>query len=356
MVKKEPTSPEQQSAKRRPQQLNLVNSAGTSAGRPSGPLTKDSAALGLHDVGIACLSPGFQTHDPNMQKHIQQAIDIRDQQQRLISSRLHKIVKSAADNITAESSGGLKTPMTGKKRPPPPGLSIVPPSHEQFAHDRGIQSAPLHQTFTGRHQPHPLARTINDPHPLAAPKTHHRLPPITDVFTDLNHENFPAHHERPMAFHSNSASNVPRTVHRPPLPSPGLPPPPMSEPQLTRPRYRSAEEAIAGLTAGREEHQPKIVHYGHQPPTPPSPSTGHALTPHKQRHPQAYHPEPYRSTSGNGRVRPRAEYERDAGSPPLGSGPSPRRAFGEQDSPSTNQAKKEEFMRLCARAWDLFHS
>lgn len=276
-------------------------------------------------------------------------MSVREQQRLLIESRLHKTAKNTVNTTGGDFSGGLKTPMTGKKRPPPPGLSIVPPSHEQFADDRVIRSAPLHQTFTGRHQPHPLARTVNDPHPLAAPLTHHRLPPITDV---LNHGSFASHSERPMAFHSNSASNVPHTVHRPPLPSPSLPPPP------ARPReYRSAEEAIAEITAGREEHQPRIVHYsGHQPPTPPSPPTSHALTPHKQRHPQVHHPELHRSTSGNGRVRQRAEYERDAGSPPLGSGPSPRRAFGEGDSPMTNQAKKEEFMRLCARAWDLFHS
>jgi hypothetical protein len=31
--------------------------------------------------------------------------------------------------------------------------------------------------------------------------------------------------------------------------------------------------------------------------------------------------------------------------------------FGEgRDSPETIEAKKEEFLGLCARAWDLFHS
>ena len=52
------------------------------------------------------------------------------------------------------------------------------------------------------------------------------------------------------------------------------------------------------------------------------------------------------------------EYERDMGTPPLGSGPEPRRGpFGEgRDSPETNKRKKEEFMALCARAWELFHS
>lgn len=383
IVKKEPTSPEQQSAKRRPQQLNLTNSAGALPGRPTGPLTKDSAQLGLHDVGIACLSPGFQTDDPSMQEQLQRSMSVREQQRLLIEARLQKNVKGTGDSGRGtggggEFSGGLKTPMTGRKRPPPPGLSIVPPSHEQFANERVIQSAPLHQTFTGRHHPHPLARTLNDPHLHAAPQTHHRLPPITDVFAN---EGLGNHRERPVPFHSNSASNVIQSTHRPPFPSPGLPPPPpavitRSDPQSTRPReYRSAEEAIADMTSGREEHQPRIVHYGgHQPPTPPSPPShhshgyghGHGITPAKQRHIlatssssstiTAQQSDISRHPSGNGRIRPRTEYERDAGSPPLGSGPSPRRAFGERDSPATNQAKKEEFMRICARAWDLFHS
>lgn len=327
-----------------------------------------------------------------MQEQLQRSMSVREQQRLLIEARLHKNVKGIVDSGRGgvggggEFSGGLKTPMTGKKRPPPLGLSIVPPSHEQFANERVIQSAPLHQTFTGRHQPHPLARTINDPHLHAAPQTHHRLPPITDVFAN---EGLGNHRERPAPFHSNSASNIVQSTHRPPFPSPGLPPPPSqlqhqisaprsSDSQPARPReYRSAEEAIADMTSGREEHQPRIVHYGgHQPPTPPSPlpphhpqrqqhqhhhghghGHGHGITPSKQRHPLTNSQiEISRNASGNGRIRPRIEYERDAGSPPLGSGPSPRRAFGEGDSPATSQAKKEEFMRICARAWDLFHS
>jgi hypothetical protein len=73
--------------------------------------------------------------------------------------------------------------------------------------------------------------------------------------------------------------------------------------------------------------------------------------------------------------RRRAEYE-EGGSPPLGNGARPapaaplpygasstasagarRGPFGEgRDSPDTMEAKKEEFLSLCARAWDLFHS
>lgn len=110
------------------------------------------------------------------------------------------------------------------------------------------------------------------------------------------------------------------------------------------------------MAGGREDLLPKIVHYtGHQPPTPPSPPPNHGVTPGK-------HPinlvNGESSRSGHGRRRGRAEYERDMGTPPLGSGPEPRRGpFGMGiDSPETQRKKKDEFLGLCARAWDLFHS
>ncbi|KFY30729.1 hypothetical protein V493_01711 [Pseudogymnoascus sp. VKM F-4281 (FW-2241)] len=74
-----------------------------------------------------------------------------------------------------------------------------------------------------------------------------------------------------------------------------------------------------------------------------------------------------------GRRRGREEYE-EGRSPPLGAGPAAARraagvgagpgagaapggAFGEgRDSEESVRAKKEEFLRLCDRAWDLFHS
>jgi len=63
--------------------------------------------------------------------------------------------------------------------------------------------------------------------------------------------------------------------------------------------------------------------------------------------------------SGGGRRRARAEYE-EGGSPPLGNGPATSKRtgpFGEgRDSPEAQRRKKEEFIRLCDRAWDLFHS
>jgi hypothetical protein len=248
----------------------------------------------------------------------------------------------------------------GSKKRPPPGLSIVPPPAERFANERVVQSAPLHQTFTGRDQPHPGSREfanepskhLNSSHIQHTPalQTNNRLPPISDVFGAETLNPGAVH---PKYYHANSTSS-----NGPPLPSPGFPPQtahPMSQQPFERPReYRSAEEAVHEMTGGREDLLPRIVHYGgHQPPTPPSPHpmSNDGLTPHK-----------YQSGNhGSGptsRRRSRNEYEADI-SPPLGSGrerTKPSGPFGEgRDSPATQRAKKEEFMALCSRAWDLFH-
>ena len=369
IVKKEPpSSPEVPATSRhRPRKLDLSSSTSQGqTGRPSAPLTaRQSGGLAMVDVGLACLSPGFQTQDPTMQEQLQRSISVRDQQRHIIESRLQKTAKptdpdgrSTSDNPFGQS---MKTPSTSKKRPPN-GLSIVPPSHEQFANERVIQSAPLHQSFTGRHQP-PMTRHItNQPsnlsntshiHHVPATQTNNRLPPISDVFAGDGL----GMHKRDGQYQSNSDSNSSHSNHRPPFPSPGFPPPSSHPPQPSRARdYRSAEEAVAEMAGGREELLPKIVHYsGHHPPTPPSPpsNTGATASNHllNQMNGES-------SRSGGGRRRGRAEYERDIGTPPLGSGPEPRRGpFGLGiDSPETQRNKKDEFLGLCARAWDLFHS
>ena len=296
-----------------------------------------------------------------MREQLQRSISVREQQRHIIESRLQQTAKpgdAPMESAKERELGGFgaKTPGTSKRKAPP-GLSIVAPSHEQFAHERVIQSAPPNQSFTGRHQPHPLTRHVaNQPsnlsstshiHHVPAQQTANRLPPITDVFAA---EGLGAHREAPSrtSFYQNSgsASNSSHSNSRPAFPSPGHPP--TVAPQSGRPReYRSAEDAQVELSGGRPELLPKLVHYGgHQPPTPPSPLTGNAM-----RHGET-------SRSSGGRRRARAEYE-EGGSPPLGNGPatSRRGPFGEgRDSPVSQQKKKEEFIQLCARAWDLFHS
>lgn len=308
------------------------------------------------------MSPGFITQDPTMREQLQRSISVREQQRHIIESRLQQTAKPGDAPVDSAKEGsmsnlGHKTPGTSRRKAPP-GLSIVAPSHEQFANERVIQSAPLNQSFTGRHQPHPMTRHVaNQPsnlsntshiHHVPANQTANRLPPITDVFAS---EGLGAHREPQTAATRTtffqqpvSQSNSSHSNSRPNFPSPGHSS--HAVPQTARPReYRSAEEAQADLSGGRPELLPKIVHYGgHQPPTPPSPLTGGL------RHTEA--------RNGTGRRRPRAEYEEGI-SPPLGTGRPARRAgpFGEgRDSPESQQAKKQEFIQLCARAWDLFHS
>ncbi|KAL8954279.1 MAG: hypothetical protein Q9193_007306, partial [Seirophora villosa] len=203
IVKKEPPpSPEVPATSRhRPRKLDLSSSTSQSqaqsSSRPSAPLTaRESGGLAMmHDVGLACLSPGFQTQDPTMREQLQRSISVRDQQRHIIESRLQKTAKPTEGEAARSSdpnpfAGPMNTP-SSKKRPPA-GLSIVPPSHEQFANERVIQSAPLHQSFTGRHQPHPMTRHVaNQPsnlsntshiHHVPATQTNNKLPSISDVF------------------------------------------------------------------------------------------------------------------------------------------------------------------------------
>ncbi|OJJ43776.1 hypothetical protein ASPZODRAFT_73743 [Penicilliopsis zonata CBS 506.65] len=406
VVKKEPPSPPGMQSRPRPRKLDLsITSDRLSARAPGGPMTAREGVR-MQDVGLACLSPGFQTHDPVMREQLQRSLSVRDQQRSIIEARLHKTPKDdGSGEVGKPSDSSLFTPArSGSKRRPPPGLSIVPPSASHFANERVIQSAPLNQTFTGRHDPPPMTRHLvnNTPHlgssshihHLPATQTNNRLPPLSDVFGSdalgaRDRDSRPGYYQGGTASGSSSS----QSNNLPPVPSPGLPPSTI----LSRPReYRSAEEAVHELSGGREDLLPRIVHYGgHQPPTPPSPHLLGGGTVHKTSTasgggsypsadattsaaaaslggpPSSYlHP-----ADGTARRRPRSEYEQDNGSPPLGYGPETQHRsnpalasssgassagygpFGAgRDSPETQRRKKEEFLSLCARAWDLFHS
>lgn len=349
--------------------------------------------VSMQDVGFACLSPGFQTYDPVLREQLQRSLSVRDQQRSIIESRLHRNPKDDVPNGTRPSDSTLFGPAKSSKRRPP-GLSIVPPSASQFANERVIQSAPLNHTFTGRNQILPLSRqpgnvspnldSASRIHHVPATQTNNRLPPLSDVFGSdaLGSRN----RDRDAPPRSNGfypaaptpTSSQPNNVR--PLPSPGLPPQNVSHaPERSR-EYRSAEEAVHEMSGGREDLLPRIVRYnGRQPVTSPSshapmnapqhatdsaPPTGAPPAGVQIRRPSLLHP----TEGGTARRRPRSEYEMDNGSPPLGHGPEPRHrpnpaesmlheAFSAgRDPPETQRRKKEEFLSLCSRAWDLFHS
>ncbi|KAN0073474.1 hypothetical protein V8E54_008694 [Elaphomyces granulatus] len=391
LVKKEPpSSPSLNSQSRpRPRKLDLSSSGPSTAAVLSvRPMTARDGVV-MQEVGLACLSPGFQTHDPVMKEQLQRSMTVREQQRSIIESRLQKSAKGDGPDGTKPSDSNLFGSARSAKKRPPPGLSIVPPSASQFANERVIQSAPLNQTFTGRHQPQPLTRHVVNQtpnlastshiHHVPATQTSNRLPPIADVFgseTLGSRDRDP--HNRSAFFPGPSASNPSQSNNLPPIStSPGN----TSQPAPNRPReYRSAEEAVQELSGGREELLPRIVHYsGHpQAVTPPSPranSSDGAQQPSGvpstgvQTQAQALPP----PSQGTSRRRTRNEYELENGSPPLGKGPDPRYRNGPatgsgsaafvhgpfgagRDSPDTQRRKKEEFLSLCARAWDLFHS
>lgn len=380
------------SSRPRPKALDLSttipNARGPQTARPSGGLTsKDSASLGIQDVGLACLSPGFQTNDPTMREQLQRSLDVRDQQRQIIEAR-QKGTKpgSSGENDTAPRTQDTtlfgvqtRTPTTSKRKGPPPGLSIAAPAASQFANDRVVQSAPLGQTFTGlrpgdqpysrhiQHAPSGLSQ-MSHIHHVPATQTNNRLPPIADVFANDRLEVQRGH----ASLHSPSHANG-----GPPLPSPGFAPQQHGMPTSARNReFRSADEAVAGLSGGRDDLMPKVVHYGGaQPPTPPSPmARQYAMAGAQQPGPHSGHFEGTRpdilarTSSMNGRRRGREEYERDNGSPPSQfPRHEPKRATfavrgdamdREEDwrSGMSSNEKREEFLRLCERAWDLFHS
>lgn len=319
----------------------------------------------MQDVGLACLSPGFQTQDPALREQLQRSISVRDQQRSIIEARLHKTAKGDGPEGTKLSESnvfGNGPPPSSQRRPRPRDLSIVPPPAAQFAGERVIQSAPLNQSSRDRHQPNPLTRHVaNQPshlshtshiHHVPAMQTNNRLPPISDVIG--SDALAPNSRQGP---HQNSASNSSHSDHRPPFPSPGIIPHTAHPSNAPAREFRSAEEAVREMTGGREELLPRIVHYGgHQPPTPPSPSNATGSSSYKHAQPQP--PGPDGRPGPSNRRRSRVEYEGDS-SPPLGVGREkvPYGPFGAgRDSPETQRRKKEEFLGLCSRAWDLFHN
>jgi hypothetical protein len=343
--------------------------------------SKESGGLAVHDAGLACLSPGFNTADPTMQQQLQRSMSVRDQQRMIIEAR-QKGTKLPGDAETPRlpDSASLfrpqKMPNTARRKGPPPALSIAPGSHAQFANERVIQSAPLGQSFTGlRRNPEGSAlgrQVVNQPsnlshtshiHHVPAIQTSNRLPPIADVFRS----ELPQHPQTSRNTHFTHSPGTSSNSNNQPLPSPGYPPhfqqqhkqqSQSQQPQNGR-EFKSAEEAVHSMVGGREELLPRLVHYGgHQPPTPPSPG------PHKNMGLGVSSLDQHRSgasSSSGSRRRARDEYEKDNGSPPLGRGPqtTSRRTgpFGAgRDSPDTQSRKKEEFLRICDRAWDLFHS
>ncbi|TKX19532.1 hypothetical protein C1H76_8381 [Elsinoe australis] len=398
-VKKEPASP-QMSSRPRPRRLDLSSSASalrgpqTAGANPSAPLpSKESAGLAIKDLGVACLSPGFQTQDPTLRSQLQRSLSVRDQQRQLIEARqkgsTKPLTSHGTDPAQRPEDFNRDGPQTSRRKGPPPGLSIHAPSASSFAHERVIQSAPLGQSFTGlrQHNIHPhspshLGQSSHVQH-VPAQQTANRLPPISDVFAHDRMEAPPSASFRP------AGPPAPSPGH-PPMQSPGFPPNhhhhPSAQPSSSRSReFRSAEEAVQSMAAGREELLPKVVHYGGaQPPTPPSPGGHHRHHQHPRDprdhrdhpgYPSQHHshtpqmppshfesrPDLGRTQSISGRRRGRDEYERDnGGSPAVHPGEFKRHAPGREEDDwrhgMSSREKREEFLRLCERAWDLFHS
>ena len=325
-----------------------------------------------------------------MREQLQRSLDVRDQQRQIIEARQkgtkpgssHESDAPQRTQDTTLFGVQTRTPTTSRRKGPPPGLSIAAPNAAQFAQDRVIQSAPLNQTFTGlrpgdqpysrhaQHGPSGLSQ-MSHIHHVPATQTNNRLPPIADVFANDRLEvqrgygsiNSPSHLTGP-----------------PPVPSPGFPPQQQQAPPLSarNREFISADEAVAGLSGGRDDLMPKLVHYGGvQPPTPPSPmppgNYQHATGGAQQPGPHSGHSDTSsrpdilaRTSSMNGRRRGREEFERDNGSPPsrFNHQEPKRTTFAvrgddrEEDwrSGMSSNEKREEFLRLCERAWDLFHS
>lgn len=283
-----------------------------------------------------------------MREQLERSRSVREQQRNIIESRLHRTAQQKDDG-----DSGMHTPgfMSGRsRRRPPSALSIVPPHHQQFANERVIQSAPLNQSFTVRRQA--LTEARNE-------RNANRLPPIADVVFGPERTT-PREAQIPTS--SSSRPQDPRSFFpsRPEYHSPKLPPPDKPVGVSERPReYKSAEEAVHSLSGGREDLLPKIIHYGgHQPPTPPSPTQigAHSSVAVPPLGPLSSRTKTTTLTipavggtthESTGTKRRRTQnYDRDESTG----------SEGETNDADSKRRKKEEFLQLCARAWELFHS
>lgn len=392
---------------------NLDVSLANNAVLPRSALTARDSTMGIQDLGLACISPGFQPQDAMMEEKVQRSVAVREQQRQLIESRLQETVtprgagggadatgaSAPSDSATradqASSAMGNNGPATASvinrfdifapsnpgKRRPPPGLSIVPPSAQQFANDRVIQSAPLNQTFASRmgssggtaeykggrpnlpptsfapfgqfnagahnqaglkssptpQKSRPLkqlsstAGTDQRVSPGLPTRNNNRLPPLTDVIGsgDINvgaNNNTSGHHRRSLSISGPGVGPGNDNNDR----DNGL----KSQQELSRYQrrreFRSAEEAVQELTSGREELLPRLVHYG-GPSTPTERGQDEEMVISDNRNESMRHTRRgstlttgATTPTGLSRRRRRSEYEIENGSPPLGTGPEPR--------------------------------
>ncbi|KAK6541640.1 hypothetical protein TWF694_007439 [Orbilia ellipsospora] len=340
VIKKEP-SPEP--PRHRPTKLNLSKTGSNHA-----PSSTPRTAMTMKEVGMACLSPGLNVTDDIMREQLERSMGVRDQQRQIIETRLQRTAHGSKDEH-GEPSAGFSA---RGKRKPPSGLSIVPPHHTQFANERVIHSAPLNQSFTVRRG---LAEARAD-------RMTNRLPPIADVVfgPDMGDRERERDNDR-----SQLSSQM-----RQPEQRAFFPPPQMSarhdyssrmeldKPEKSR-EFKSAEEAVASMTGGREDLLPRIVHYGgHQPPTPPSPNQGAMGHSSKQRVSSIGHapiktktttltiPASAHEVVGTKRRRTRGEFDRDDSTG----------SENDAEAQEAKRRKKERFLALCSEAWDLLHS
>ncbi|KAF3935547.1 hypothetical protein ABW19_dt0202352 [Dactylella cylindrospora] len=340
VIKKE-SSPEP--PRHRPSKLNLSKTGSNHA-----PSSTPRTAMTMREVGMACLSPGLNVTDDAMREQLERSMGVRDQQRQIIETRLQRTAHGTSKDDHGEPSAGFSAPRG--KRKPPGGLSIVPPHHAQFANERIIHSAPLNQSFTVRRG---LAEARAD-------RMTNRLPPIADVVFGPDMGDRDNERERPQ-LSSQLRQPEQRSFFPPPPVNNSRPdyPSPMQLDKPEKPReYRTAEEAVASMTGGREDLLPRIVHYGgHQPPTPPSPTQGalgHSSkrvsslgqSSMKTKTTTLTLPASAHEVVGTKRRRTRNDFDRDDSTG----------SENDAEAAEAKRRKKERFLALCSEAWDLLHS